>query len=537
MTTTSRRTSGGFTATRWATDSTAKADTSFDGLYLTCPAGQCKLRELVDWGQQRLALLEQLYSGSSETAEAELLLDRLLRLPQYRFLRDYPGKADALSHFILRLAFGQLADLQEWWVHAERLLLRLRLRRGASCLRSVESLSEMAERILPAGAIGMQRPLVECVPAEKAPKQVFETLRGDGYQLIHEQLKILGHTGTGNLENMGIPMFKVPFELILRWVRHRQLWLHAGYVWVPALALNELILEWYESFLRRASVAAVQRLSMEPSSSRLHERLSPITLFLRERHQHWMSSQRQQVGAPRSIGRAMPVELHLPQLAEAVADFPLCMQMLMVRLQSHGHLRHQGRLQLGLFLKAAGLTLSESLQFWRESLRTNSSGRPIGKNEFEREYSYGIRYNYGLEGKRKSCPPFTCARMLEMRPGPGEHHGCPFQELHTPALEQAVRSHLKIEDPEDIEEITRFATAAQPQRACATCLRSMVASRESSLTDTAASSQDASLGTISEPKSSLPSVQHPNDYFARLWMARLAGASPSKADLDTTLAN
>ncbi|KAK4531914.1 hypothetical protein CCYA_CCYA10G2771 [Cyanidiococcus yangmingshanensis] len=531
--------SSGLVAGRWAADASSKARPRGDGLYLTCPPGPCTLRELFCWAEHRLSLLQQLYGPASETAEVEVLLDRLLRLPQYRFLQDYPGRADALSHFMLRLAFGQSADLQEWWVQAERLLLRLRLRRGAQCLRSLESLSELAEQFLPGDAASAQRPLIESVPCEKAPRQVFETLRGDGYQLIHEQLKNMGHTGTGNLENMGIPMFKIPFELVLRWVRHRQLWLHAGYAWVPALAWNELVLEWFDAFLRRAGVAAAQRLSIAPSSSRLQERLSPMVLCLRERHQGWMRSRQRQAGTLRSIGSSVAVELHLPELGDAVNDFPLCMRLLMVRLQDHGHLRHQGRLQLGLFLKGAGLTLSESLQFWRESLRVNSTGRPIGKNEFEREYAYGIRYNYGLEGKRKSCPPFTCARMLEMRPGPGEHHGCPFQELAAPALEQAVRTYLKIEEPEDIEEITRFAASGQPQRACTTCLRSLVAIHESSPAGAVASSPEttpvAPKSASGERNSILAPVQHPNDYLAQLRLARLANASRSEATSDTRM--
>ncbi|KAF6002344.1 DNA primase large subunit [Cyanidiococcus yangmingshanensis] len=504
--------SSGLVAGRWAADASSKARPRGDGLYLTCPPGPT---------------VSVFYSSctarQSETAEVEVLLDRLLRLPQYRFLQDYPGRADALSHFMLRLAFGQSADLQEWWVQAERLLLRLR--------PALESLSELAEQFLPGDAASAQRPLIESVSCEKAPRQVFETLRGDGYQLIHEQLKNMGHTGTGNLENMGIPMFKIPFELVLRWVRHRQLWLHAGYAWVPALAWNELVLEWFDAFLRRAGVAAAQRLSIAPSSSRLQERLSPMVLCLRERHQGWMRSRQRQAGTLRSIGSSVAVELHLPELGDAVNDFPLCMRLLMVRLQDHGHLRHQGRLQLGLFLKGAGLTLSESLQFWRESL--------LGKNEFEREYAYGIRYNYGLEGKRKSCPPFTCARMLEMRPGPGEHHGCPFQELAAPALEQAVRTYLKIEEPEDIEEITRFAASGQPQRACTTCLRSLVATHESSPAGAVASSPEttpvAPRSASGERNSILAPVQHPNDYLAQLRLTRLANASRSEATSDTRM--
>lgn len=44
---------------------------------------------------------------------------------------------------------------------------------------------------------------------------------------------------------------------------------------------------------------------------------------------------------------------------------PLCMANLLVKLKETHHMRHGGRMQLGLFLKSCGLTMEESLNFWR----------------------------------------------------------------------------------------------------------------------------------------------------------------------------
>jgi len=43
---------------------------------------------------------------------------------------------------------------------------------------------------------------------------------------------------------------------------------------------------------------------------------------------------------------------------------PACMHYLVEGLNKNNHLRHLGRLQLGLFLKGAGLNLHEALVFW-----------------------------------------------------------------------------------------------------------------------------------------------------------------------------
>jgi hypothetical protein len=48
---------------------------------------------------------------------------------------------------------------------------------------------------------------------------------------------------------------------------------------------------------------------------------------------------------------------------------PMCMKALYNRMNgSPHHLKHDGRMQFGLFLKGIGVTLEDSIAWWRESM-------------------------------------------------------------------------------------------------------------------------------------------------------------------------
>jgi len=108
---------------------------------------------------------------------------------------------------------------------------------------------------------------------------------------------------------------------------------------------------------------------------------------------------------------------------KAKQNFPLCMQMIHQHLTQKSHLKHNGRLQYSLFLKGAGLTLEESLNFFKKKFSKLTS-----EDKFEKDYAYNIRHSYGQEGKRVDYPPYNCTKIQNMNlPSAGETHGCPFK--------------------------------------------------------------------------------------------------------------
>ncbi|KAI9247866.1 Dna Primase, partial [Sporodiniella umbellata] len=128
-------------------------------------------------------------------------------------------------------------------------------------------------------------------------------------------------------------------------------------------------------------------------------------------------------------------------------------------LQKSKHLKHEGRLQLGLFLKGIGLSVEEALVFWRKAFSS------LTDDKFQKGYAYNVRYNYGLEGRRVNYNPFSCLKIINgVAPGTGEHHGCPFRHSSDKSLEaQLFRDNI---GQSQVDEIVGLVHNRHYQLAC-----------------------------------------------------------------------
>ncbi|KAL1230120.1 DNA primase large subunit [Trichinella spiralis] len=144
----------------------------------------------------------------------------------------------------------------------------------------------------------------------------------------------------------------------------------------------------------------------------------------------------------------------------SVTSFSLCMRRLYDELKSAHHLRHGGRMQLGLFLKKIGLSLNESLKFWEYHFRPK-----IDAEKFQRQYAYSIRHNYGEEGKRADYAAYSCLKIIMNNPpGIGDFHGCPFKHCDAEHLQQLLKNCGIHKD--DIKNIVNYASNNHYNKAC-----------------------------------------------------------------------
>jgi len=143
--------------------------------------------------------------------------------------------------------------------------------------------------------------------------------------------------------------------------------------------------------------------------------------------------------------------------AHAKRSMPLCMFNMHSKLVESNHLKHTARnreciqnlaglhphnstlttAELGLFLKGIGLTVEESMAYWRSEFT-----KVMPADKWQKEYAYSIRYNYGLEGKRQDWSPHSCMKIISVHganASAGEHHGCPFKNFDEHQLKATLQ--------------------------------------------------------------------------------------------------
>lgn len=181
--------------------------------------------------------------------------------------------------------------------------------------------------------------------------------------------------------------FEVDFEKVPQMVSSRGVYIKRGKAYVPMADQVNIVMLEYKSYLRRALESISKLLPRLEEDDRLRPILQNV--------------EKQYVGLNYNDLSASSGTITASQVDSLVQRHaPLCMRSLSDSLKHDHHLKHEGRLQYGLFIKGMGLSVDEALIYWKHAFSN------ITPDKFQKEYAYNVRYNYGLEGKRTNYSPY-----------------------------------------------------------------------------------------------------------------------------------
>lgn len=279
-----------------------------------------------------------------------------------------------------------------------------------------------------------------------------------------------------------IKFYKTPFHSVSELISRRSCLLMNGFALVAESQRVILVVNAFKDNL----IAALEMTAKALPRLDEDDRMIPILNSLAKQY---MSKEY----SPNGSGVGITHE----QIPGLQVHFPPCMQSLSQALTRDAHLKHTSRLYFGLFLKGIGLSLDEALIFWRKSFNRMSD------DEFNKKgYSYNIRYNYGMEGKRTNYTPYSCIRIISGMPGPGDTHGCPFRH-YSPENLTSMLQNLHVNDV-DVQEITRRSKESHYQLACTKLYE---VTRGAIHAEANAAQNEMNDGTLME------GIEHPNQWF------------------------
>uniref|UniRef100_A0A1D1Y442 Putative DNA primase large subunit n=1 Tax=Anthurium amnicola TaxID=1678845 RepID=A0A1D1Y442_9ARAE len=366
-------------------------------LYRSAPSLEVRLEEFELYAIDRLRVLKGIsdaLSRGKKPEEMENLVSELWRANMRHQDSNEVTNKDIISHFVLRLVYCRTEDLRKWFLSMETTLFRYRFR-----LESPES----------------QRMLMSNFNLP------YKALNHAEYESVKDKLSQVARS-IGQPHNVDTMFFKVHFEEVPELVATRKVFMLKGYAYVAMNQVTSLVVTHFRSNLSKALVLT-NRKWMATIREQEKDRLTPIVEALSTSY----------LGADYSQPKEF-AEISLKDIDQlANSSFPLCMRHLFEKLRENHHLKHGGRMQLGLFLKGVGLKLDDALAFWRAEF-----SQKVGTERFDKEYAYTIRHNYGKEGKRTDYTPYSCQKIISLTPGVGDHHGCPYRHFSEDNLRAAL---------------------------------------------------------------------------------------------------
>ncbi|KAG6425511.1 hypothetical protein SASPL_115952 [Salvia splendens] len=329
-------------------------------IYRSAPELEVRLEDFELYAVHRLRVLKGIsdaLSRGKKPNEMENVVKELLKVHMSHPEASQVMSKDIISHFVLRLVYCREEELRKWFLSMETTLFRYRF-----LLETSEAqIALMAEFDLP-----------------------YKIITNAEYENLKDKLNKVARSMNSSADTI---YYKAPFEKVPDLVARREVFIMKGYAYVARSQVVSLLVTHYRSHLSKALILTNRKwTSMIREQEK--DRLTPIVEALSTSYLGPDYSQ------PKDFG-----EISLRDIDQiARSSFPLCMRYLFEKIKEDHHLKHGGRMQLGLFLKGVGLKLDDALAFWKSEF-----SKKVGAERFDKEYAYGIRHNYGKEGKRTSA--------------------------------------------------------------------------------------------------------------------------------------
>lgn len=327
-------------------------------------------------------------------------------------------RKDISSHYILRLAYCRTEDLRRWFITQECALFKRRL----------ERLDDVQDRKEFMSTNGLK----------------FDIATND--QRNDRRDFLIGLAGVTEALFLNTVFYKIPFQQALSLIGHRLVYLEQGYAWVPLNKLVSIIVTRFRMNLSRSLAEATLMFEHVVVDTRIGPLLKNMN--------------KQFLG--RDFSKTQTLDKLTPEKVDQAAEnnMPLCAKNMHKNLKHEHKLKHWARMQYGLFLKAAGLNMEDSLVFWETHF-----SKVMNHDQFVKGYSYNIRHMYGKEGARKDYTPPSCYKIIMgTPPDPGAHHGCPYRHMSDSQL-AGLLNGLKL-GGSDVKDIVGVAKSGNYQLAC-----------------------------------------------------------------------
>lgn len=226
--------------------------------------------------------------------------------------------------------------------------------------------------------------------------------------------------------------YKTRFVNILDLINQREIFIDKGFAYFPEDDLIHLIKCHFRSEFKEQLLWNAKMLPNVINKDQFRDFLHSLPII-----------------SPRTV-YSEDLDVTMYNLEDTFKDhFPLCMRQIHKILKQNHHLKHDCRMQYGIFLKNLGLPYDDAMQFFEQEFTQSMS-----KDWFKRKYSYYFKHYYGKVGGRLDYKPYSCKFVQEMTPGPGQKHGCPFKHWDKPVLMEEIKNDsLCSRDLRDIEDL------------------------------------------------------------------------------------